>query len=70
MVSYFEQVQNNMNFYWEEDEIDSKLHKKITSSANAVFYKSEEYKTSLRSGAYIIAMQRVFDAMKDRGEVE
>jgi glutamate dehydrogenase/leucine dehydrogenase len=70
MVSYFEQVQNNMNFYWEEEEIDKKLHKKITASANWVFYKADEYKTSLRSGAYIIAMQRVFDAMKDRGEVE
>jgi len=70
MVSYFEQVQNNMNFYWEEDEIDAKLYKKITASANSVFYKADEYKTSLRSGAYIIAMQRVFDAMKDRGEVE
>jgi glutamate dehydrogenase len=49
MVSYFEQVQNNMNFYWEEDEIDRKLHKKITASANSVFYKADEYKTSLRS---------------------
>ena len=45
MVSYFEQVQNNMNFYWEEDEIDTKLHKKITASANSVFHKSEEYKS-------------------------
>ena len=70
MVSYFEQVQNNMNFYWEEEEIDQKLKKKITFSANSVFYKADEYKTSLRSWAYIIAMQRVFDAMKDRGEVE
>lgn len=70
MVSYFEQVQNNMNFYWEEEEIDSKLHKKITSAANSVYYKADEYKTSLRSWAYIIAMQRVFDAMKDRGEVD
>jgi glutamate dehydrogenase/leucine dehydrogenase len=49
MVSYFEQVQNNMNFYWEEEEIDSKLHKKITSAANSVYYKADEYKTSLRS---------------------
>ncbi|MCP4523971.1 MAG: Glu/Leu/Phe/Val dehydrogenase [Candidatus Gracilibacteria bacterium] len=70
MVSYFEQVQNNMNFYWEEDEIDLKLHKKITLAAEGVFQKSMEYKTSLRSAAYIIAMQRVFEAMKDRGEVE
>jgi glutamate dehydrogenase/leucine dehydrogenase len=30
MVSYFEQVQNNTNYYWDEDEVDLKLHKKIT----------------------------------------
>jgi glutamate dehydrogenase/leucine dehydrogenase len=49
MVSYFEQVQNNMNFYWEAEEIDQKLKKKITFAANSVFYKADEYKTSLRS---------------------
>ncbi|MCP4524145.1 MAG: Glu/Leu/Phe/Val dehydrogenase [Candidatus Gracilibacteria bacterium] len=70
MVSYFEQVQNNMNFYWEEDEIDKKLQKKITLATESVIQTSKEYKTSLRSAAYIIAMKRVFEAMKDRGEVE
>jgi glutamate dehydrogenase/leucine dehydrogenase len=70
MVSYFEQVQNNTNFYWEEEEIDTKLNKKITVAANSVFDTANEYKTSLRSWAYIIAMQRVFNAMKDRGEVD
>jgi len=69
MVSYFEQVQNNMNFYWEEDEIEDKLHKKITQAANAVYTTSSEYKSTLRSGAYIIAMQRIFDAMQDRWEL-
>jgi len=49
MVSYFEQVQNNMNFYWEEDEIEEKLNKKITQSASDVYNKACEYKTSLRS---------------------
>lgn len=69
MVSYFEQVQNNMNFYWEEDEIEEKLNKKITQAAQDVYNEACNYKTSLRSGAYIIAMQRVFVAMKDRGEL-
>lgn len=69
MVSYFEQVQNNMNFYWEEDEIENKLNKKITQSANDVYHKAIEYNTSLRSWAYIIAMQRIFDAMHDRWEL-
>lgn len=69
MVSYFEQVQNNMNFYWEEQEIEDKLKKKITHAAEDVYNQACNYKTSLRSGAYIIAMKRVFAAMKDRGEI-
>lgn len=69
MVSYFEQVQNNMNFYWEEAEVDEKLKKKITHATQGVYDTAEEYKTSYRSAAFIIAMKRIFDAMKDRGEV-
>jgi glutamate dehydrogenase len=69
MVSYFEQVQNNMNYYWEEEEVDAKLHKKITSAAESVYHTAAEYQTSYRAAAYIIAMKRIFDAMKDRGEV-
>jgi glutamate dehydrogenase/leucine dehydrogenase len=69
MVSYFEQVQNNTNFYWDEDEIDSKLFKKITSASLDVFNTSKEYSCGLRSAAYIISMKRVIDAMELRNEV-
>ena len=68
MVSYFEQVQNNTNFYWDEEEIDSKLHDKITLAALNVYNESEKTKTHLRNAAYIVAMERVLDAMKDRWE--
>lgn len=69
MVSYFEQVQNNLNYYWEASEVDAKLHKKITEATEKVYHTAKEYNTFLRSAAYIVAMKRVFDAMKDRGEV-
>lgn len=69
MVSYFEQIQNNMNYYWDELEVDEKLKIKITHAATDVYACALEYKTSLRSAAYIIAMKRIFDAMKARGEV-
>lgn len=68
MVSYFEQVQNNTNYYWEEEEVDQKLHKKIVKATVWVYATATEYKTSLRSAAYIISMKRVLDAMKARGE--
>ena len=69
IVSYFEQVQNNTNFYWEAEEVDSKLKKKITEATIDVYKTAKEYKTFIRSAAYIVSMKRIFDAMKDRGEV-
>lgn len=69
MVSYFEQVQNDANFYWSEEEIDERLNKKITHAAKSVFETAQEYASTLREAAYIVAMKRVFDAMKDRGQV-
>jgi glutamate dehydrogenase (NAD(P)+) len=69
MVSYFEQVQNNINFYWEAEEVDVKLYKKITHATEWVFSKSQEHKTHLRNAAYIVAIKRILDAMKDRGEI-
>jgi len=69
IVSYFEQVQNNMNYYWDAEEVDAKLYAKITKAANDVYKTSVEYSTFMRSAAYIIAMKRIFDAMKDRGEI-
>nr|MDD3720105.1 Glu/Leu/Phe/Val dehydrogenase [Candidatus Gracilibacteria bacterium] len=68
-VSYFEMVQNNMNYYWSEAEVNAKLYDKITKATLDVYGASKNHETFLRAGAYIIAMKRVFDAMKDRGEV-
>lgn len=69
MVSYFEQVQNNMNYYWSAQEVEEKLKQKMTLAASEVHAITKKYKTFFRSGAYMIAMKRIFDAMKDRGEM-
>lgn len=69
MVSYFEQVQNNMNYYWSAEEVEEKLKQKMTLAASEVHVITKKYKTFFRSGAYMIAMKRIFDAMKDRGEI-
>jgi len=69
MVSYFEGVQNDLNFYWEAEEVQEKLKKKIVEAAVNVSETAEKYNTTYRAGAFIVAMQRIFDAMKDRGEV-
>lgn len=66
-VSYFEWVQNREGYYWEEDEVNSRLHKLIVRAANEVVDISKEYKTSLRTSAYIKALQRLNNAVAAKG---
>ncbi len=68
IVSYFEQVQNNMNYYWDEEKVNNELHEKITKATRKVYEVANETNTFLRNAAYIVALERVLDAMKDRWE--
>ncbi len=65
--NYFEQVQGNMNYYWEKDEILGKLDVKMTNAFASVLELAKKQKLSLRDGAYYIAVVRVARACKDRG---
>jgi glutamate dehydrogenase/leucine dehydrogenase len=49
MVSYFEQVQNNMNYYWSAHEIEEKLKQKMTLAASEVHAITKKYNTFFRS---------------------
>jgi len=66
-VSYFEQVQNAMNYAWEEQDIVDKLRVTMDTAFDAVWQEKETYKTTMRMGAYALAVKRVAQAMKDRG---
>lgn len=65
--SYFEQVQCNMNYYWEREEVLDKLEKLMVTAALAVFDLAKERKVSLRDAAYMIAIDRVVKACRIRG---
>ncbi len=67
--SYFEQVQCNMNYYWEKDEVLEKLDAQMTSAFRSVNELSEKKKLAMRDAAYVIAISRVADACKARGWV-
>ncbi len=67
--SYFEQVQSNMNYFWEKDEVLGKLDTKMTSAFNAVSDLAKKKKLYMRDAAYVIAVGRVAQACKDRGWV-
>jgi len=66
-VSYFEGVQNDMNFYWSRDEVLSRLDDKITEAFKAVLDVAEGQKVYMRDAAYIVAIDRVVRAMQFRG---
>jgi len=69
-VSYFEQVQNNMNYYWPKDEVLEKLNNIMTNAFNAVADLAIEEKCFTRDAAYLIAIQRVARAVEGRGWVK
>ncbi|MBC7220845.1 Glu/Leu/Phe/Val dehydrogenase [Candidatus Bipolaricaulota bacterium] len=66
-VSYFEQVQNAYNFYWTVDEVNARLDAKMTTAFHAVHKSATEHKVHNRLGAYLVAVQRVAEAVRLRG---
>lgn len=67
--SYFEQVQCNMNYFWEKEEVLEKLDTKMTSAFKAVYKLSQDDDLFMRDAAYVIAINRVVEAVKKRGWV-
>ena len=66
-VSYFEMVQNFYRHVWDEEEVHSKLDKKMTAAYYSVFKTSKNLNINMRQAAYVLAVQRVVEAMKLRG---
>jgi glutamate dehydrogenase (NAD(P)+) len=66
-VSYFEGVQNDMNFYWTHDEVLQRLDEKMTNAFHSVLAMAEKEGVFMRDAAYMIAIDRVVKAMAFRG---
>lgn len=67
--SYFEQVQCNMNFFWERDDVLGKLDAKMTAAYHSVSDLARKKKLYMRDAAYVVAVNRVAAACRDRGWV-
>ncbi len=67
--SYFEQVQSNMNYFWDKDEVLGKLDAKMTAAFWAVHNLAKEKNLYMRDAAYVISIERVVRAVKLRGWV-
>jgi glutamate dehydrogenase (NAD(P)+) len=66
-VSYFEQVQCNMNYFWSKEEVLDKLRRAMSGAFSAVYNLAKEKNVYMRDAAYMIAIDRVNTAVKLRG---
>ncbi|MCD6451299.1 MAG: Glu/Leu/Phe/Val dehydrogenase [Acidobacteria bacterium] len=67
IVSYFEWVQSTQSFFWDLEEVNTNLKRRITRSLEEVWKIAEEEKVDLRTAAYTIAVKRVANAIAQRG---
>jgi glutamate dehydrogenase (NAD(P)+) len=66
-VSYFEWVQDRHGYFWELDEVNARLEKKMCAAFHAVVQTSIKHAVDLRTAAYIEAIARVGTVTKMRG---
>ena len=66
-VSYFEGVQNDMNYYWTHEEVLERLDTKMTLAFHSVVEMAEGQGVFMREAAYMVAIDRVVKAMELRG---
>ena len=68
-VSYFEWVQNNLGYYWSEEEVATKLREKIVKSFDDVYKTSLKHKVDMRLAAYMVGVRKMAEASRYRGWV-
>ncbi|MDQ0916095.1 Glu/Leu/Phe/Val dehydrogenase [Paenibacillus sp. V4I5] len=67
IVSYFEWVQNNQGYYWNEEEVNEKLQQILKKSFYNVYQLSLQKQVDMRLAAYIVGLKRMVEAIKWRG---
>jgi glutamate dehydrogenase (NAD(P)+) len=68
-VSYFEQVQNAYNYYWELGLVHERLDEKMTRAFLGVYDMHKRQKVNMREAAYLVSVSRVAEACRMRGWV-
>lgn len=66
-VSYFEWLQNTSNNYWTEEEVDKELQERMLPSFEVIWEMAENKKTDLRTASFMVALDRIAQAIKIRG---
>ncbi|MFC4355056.1 Glu/Leu/Phe/Val dehydrogenase [Chryseomicrobium palamuruense] len=68
-VSYFEWVQNNQGYYWTEEEVSEKLHKKMVHAFENIYNVASTRNINMRLAAYMVGVRRTAEASRFRGWV-
>ncbi len=68
-VSYFEMVQDNYSYFWDEELVHERLDKKLTKAYHTVQEAVKEKKVHPRLAAMVVGVARVAEACKLRGWV-
>ena len=66
-VSYYEWVQDQYSFFWTEKRINQTLEDTMGDALHKVHQTAQRYDTDMRTGAYILAIDRVAEATRVRG---
>ena len=66
-VSYFEWVQDRMGYFWTEEIVNSRLEQVMVKSFSSVVKMAEKHNVNLRTGAYLVAIDRVARVYRMRG---
>jgi glutamate dehydrogenase (NAD(P)+) len=67
VCSYFEWVQGLQSYFWDIDQINQNLDKIMVRSFDEVWSVAQDKKVDMRSAAYMNAVTRVANALKQRG---
>jgi glutamate dehydrogenase/leucine dehydrogenase len=67
VVSYFEWVQSLQSFFWDENEVRRQMERKLLDNLDAVIGVCTQRKCTLRMAAYVIAIERIAEAIRLRG---
>ena len=66
-VSYFEWVQDRQGFFWNEQLVNQRLEEIMTESFDAVVEYARAHQVNNRTAAYMLALDRVAQAIRLRG---
>ena len=69
VVSYFEWVQNSMNFYWSEKEVLERLKTYMTDAVKELSKVCTDFKCDMRKSLYINAVKKIIEAERLRGNL-